>query len=183
MGQDGDAASRTDEASARAEVMTPSHGARGRLSALSQRAARAIAPLGSRGGAALSCLVVGLLHLPAFRYELISDDEAIYDAMGQVVSRGGVMYRDTVDHKPPGLVFTYATVRHTVEHFGGSFSQVLAGVHALGLVAAVITCAGLYGVARHVLAKRLWALPPLLYALVSVSNQPPTAWPSTGSSS
>jgi hypothetical protein len=153
--------------------MTPFHGARGQLCALFQRTQRAVGSLGSRSGAALSCLIVGLLHLPAFRYELISDDEAIYDAMGQVVSRGGVMYRDTVDHKPPGLVFTYASVRHTVEHFGGSFAQVLAGVHALGLVAAVITCAGLYGVARHMLARRLWALPPLLYALVSVSNQPP----------
>ena len=133
---------------------------------------RAVA-LGSAGGPALACLVVAFLHLPAFRYELISDDEAIYDAMGQVVSRGGVMYRDTVDHKPPGLVLTYASVRGVVEHFGGSFAHVLAAVHVLGLVAAVLTCAGLYLVTRHVLPKRLWALPPLLYALVSVSNQPP----------
>ncbi len=161
------------------EVMTAAPGGAVRLSALS---ARAIA-FGSGGGPALACLVVALLHLPAFRYELISVDDAFYDAMGHVVSLGGVMYGDTVDHKPPGLVFIYASVRGLVEHFGGSFSQVLAGVHVLGLVAAVLTCAGLYRVARHVLPKRLWALPPLLYALVSVSNQPPTVWRSTASCS
>ncbi len=154
---------------ARVEVMTAAPGRGVRMVSLSERAVA----FGSAGGPALACLVVAVLHLPAFRYELISDDEAIYDAMGQVVSRGGVMYRDTVDHKPPGLVLTYASVRGVVEHFGGSFSDVLAGVHVLGLIVAVLTCAGLYCVTRHVLPKRLWALPPLLYALVSVSNQPP----------
>jgi hypothetical protein len=154
---------------ARVDVVTEATGGGVRGSALSERAVA----FGSAGGPALACLVVALLHLPAFRYELISDDEAIYDAMGQVVSRGGVMYRDTVDHKPPGLVLIYASVRGVVEHFGGSFSDVLAGVHLLGLIAAVLTCTGLYGVARRVLPERLWALPPLLYALVSMSNQPP----------
>jgi hypothetical protein len=154
---------------ARVEVMTAAPGGRVGKGLLLER----WVALGAAGGPAVACVVVAFLHLPAFRYELISDDEAIYDAMAQVVSRGGVMYRDTVDHKPPGLVFAYASVRRAVEHFGGSFSQVLGGVHLLGLVAAVVTCAGLYGVARHVLDKRLWALPPLLYALVSVSNQPP----------
>jgi hypothetical protein len=143
-----------------------------KLTARTHLVKRAVA-FGSERGPVLACLLVAFLHLPAFRYELISDDEAIYDAMAQVVSRGGVMYRDTVDHKPPGLVFTYAGVRRVVEHFGGSFAEVLAGVHVLGLLAAVATCAGLYGVARHVLVKRLWALPPVLYALVSASNQPP----------
>jgi hypothetical protein len=113
------------------------------------------------------------LHLPAFRYDLISDDEAIYDAMAQVVVRGGVMYRDTVDHKPPGLVYTYGAVRHLVGSLGGTFSQVMAGVHLLGLLFAAATAAVLYGIALYLLGKRLAWIPPVLYALVSTSNQPP----------
>ncbi len=114
-----------------------------------------------------------LLHLPAFRYQLLSDDEAIYDAMAQVVSRGGVMYRDAVDHKPPGLVYTYAAVRSVVEHLGGGFPAVLAGVHLAGIAFVVATCWALHRVARHVLEPRLWGLPPLLYALFSAANIAP----------
>jgi hypothetical protein len=118
-------------------------------------------------------LVAAVLHLPAFRYELISDDEAIYDAMAQVVARGGVMYRDTVDHKPPGLVYTYAGVRWLVTHLGGTFPEVLASVHLLGLLFAAATSAVLYAIARRVLEPRLAWLAAILYALVSASNQPP----------
>jgi hypothetical protein len=114
-----------------------------------------------------------LLHLPGFRYDLISDDEAIYDAMAQVVARGGVMYRDTVDHKPPGLVYTYAAVRWVVDHLGGTFPEVLAGVHLVGLLVAAGTSAVLYAIASYVLDKRLAWIPAVLFALVSTSNQPP----------
>jgi hypothetical protein len=126
-----------------------------------------------KGGAAIAFALAAFLHLPGFRYDLISDDEAIYDAMAQVVSRGGVMYRDTVDHKPPGLVYSYAAVRWGVEHLGGGFPSVLAGVHLLGLLVAGATAAALYAVGRSVLEARLAWIPPLLYALVSASNQPP----------
>jgi len=124
-------------------------------------------------GPLVGCLAAVLLHLPAFRYQLLSDDEAIYDAMAQVVSRGGVMYRDTVDHKPPGLVYTYAAVRSVVEHLGGGFPLVLAAVHLVGLVFVVATCWALHRIARHVLEERLWGLPPLLYALASAANIAP----------
>jgi hypothetical protein len=113
------------------------------------------------------------LRLPTFRYPLVSDDEAIYDAMAQVVVRGGVMYRDTVDHKPPGLTYTYSAVRAVVAHLGGSFGAVLTGVHLLGLLVVVLTCVALHAIAREVLAPRLAALPPLLYAFASAASVPP----------
>lgn len=134
---------------------------------------RSIRPSPDAPGPLVGCLAALVLHLPAFRYQLLSDDEAIYDAMAQVVSRGGVMYRDTVDHKPPGLVYTYAAVRSVVEHLGGGFPLVLAGVHVLGLLFVVATCWALHRVARHVLEERLWGLPPLLYAVVSAANIAP----------
>jgi len=125
------------------------------------------------GAIAAAVGLSALLHLPAFRYDLISDDEAIYDAMAQVVARGGVMYRDTVDHKPPGLVYTYAAIRWVVDQLGGTFPQVLAGVHLVGLLVAAGTSAALYGIASYVLEKRLAWIPAVLFALVSTSNQPP----------
>jgi hypothetical protein len=134
---------------------------------------RSIRPRADAPGPLVGCLAAIVLHLPAFRYQLLSDDEAIYDAMAQVVSRGGVMYRDTVDHKPPGLAYTYAAVRSAVEHLGGGFPLVLTGVHLVGLVVVVATCWALHRVARHVLEERLWGLPPLLYALVSAANIAP----------
>lgn len=130
------------------------------------------APWGGYGVAATSAVAV-LLRLPTFRYPLVSDDEAIYDAMAQVVVRGGTMYRDTVDHKPPGLVYTYSAVRSLVEHLGGSFGAVMAGVHATGILVVVLTCLALHAIARETLEPRLTPLPPLLYAFASAASVPP----------
>jgi hypothetical protein len=68
---------------ARVEVMTAAPAGRVRKGPLLER----WVALGAAGGPAVACAVVAFLHLPALRYELISDDEAIYDAMAQVVSR------------------------------------------------------------------------------------------------
>jgi hypothetical protein len=122
---------------------------------------------------AAACLAAVVLRLPTFRYPLVSDDEAIYDAMAQVVTRGGVMYRDAVDHKPPGLTYTYSAIRALVEHLGGSFAAVLASVHVFGILAVVLTCVALHAVAREVLEPRLATIPPLLYAFTSAASVPP----------
>jgi hypothetical protein len=111
-----------------------------------------------------------VLRLPAFRYDVISDDEAIYDAMARTLAAGGVMYRDAVDHKPPGLAYSYALL-HRLS--GGDGALAMALVHLLGMLAAVGTCLALYAIAKRVLRPSLWALPPLLYAIVSVCKQPP----------
>jgi hypothetical protein len=122
---------------------------------------------------ALACALAAFLRLPAFRYRLLSDDEAIYDAMAQVVVRGGTMYRDTVDHKPPGLVYTYSAVRALVDHVGGSFGDVMAAIHATGIVFVVLTCVALYFIAREVLEPRLACVPSFLYACTSAVAVPP----------
>ncbi len=113
------------------------------------------------------------LRLPTFRYPLVSDDEAIYDAMAQVIVRGGTMYRETVDHKPPGLVYTYSVVRAVVTSLGGSFAAVMEGVHVFGVVTVVLTCLALHAIARECLSPRLAQVPPLLYAIASATSVPP----------
>lgn len=130
-------------------------------------------PRSHRARLALACLACALVRLPAFRYDVLSDDEAIYDAMARVVTDGGVMYRDTVDHKPPGLVLAYATAQRIVRALGGGIgAHGMDAVHLLGLLAAVATGLALYGIGRRLLAPSLWLLPPLLYGLVSAAKQP-----------
>lgn len=124
-------------------------------------------------GLGTACLIAVGLRLPTLRYPLVSDDEAIYDAMAQVVVRGGTMYRDTVDHKPPGLTYTYSAVRELVTHLGGSFGAVMASVHLLGIAVVVLTCITLHAIALEVLEPRLAALPALLYAFASAASVPP----------
>jgi len=114
-------------------------------------------------------LLCAALRLPALEYGVISDDEAIYDAMAGTLASGGVMYRDAVDHKPPGLAYTYALLHRVAD---GDGVRAMALVHLLGLAAAVATCLVLFGIARRTLREPLWAVPPLLYAVFSACKQP-----------
>ena len=125
-----------------------------------------------------ACVIAILLRLPLFRYPLVSDDEAIYDAMARVVAHGGTMYADTVDHKPPGLVYTYSAIRWLIDHVGGPSSLVMNAVHAVGILVVVLTCLALHAIARELLPKgraELATVPPLLYALASAASVPPDA--------
>lgn len=129
----------------------------------------------SRGGRALwlalACAV--LLRLPALRYDVLSDDEAIYHAMAMELRQGGVEYRETVDHKPPGLASTYAAVEQLAVALGGTAEGLgLDFVHLLGALASAATCLLLFLIARRTLSEPLWPYPPMLYAVVSTAMQP-----------
>jgi hypothetical protein len=126
-------------------------------------------PASTRTRLVAACLLCAALRLPALEYGVISDDEAIYDAMAGTLASGGVMYRDTVDHKPPGLAYTYALLHRVA---GGNGARAMALVHLLGLAAAVATCLALFGIARRTLRESLWAVPSLLYAVISACKQP-----------
>lgn len=129
----------------------------------------------SRGGRSLWLVLAlaVLLRLPALRYDVISDDEAIYHAMAMELRAGGVMYRETVDHKPPGLAYSYAAVERLGVALGGTAEGLgLDLVHLLGAAAAAATCLLLFFIARRTLAAPLWPYPPLLYAVVSTTMQP-----------
>jgi hypothetical protein len=91
----------------------------------------------------IALIVTGVLRLPAFRWDVISNDEAISDAMGHDIALGGVVYRSTVGHKPPALADTYAAARAISAAAGGGGATAMTLVHALGLLAAVGTAAAL----------------------------------------
>ena len=50
------------------------------------------------------------LRFPSFLTPFTSDDEAAYAAMAQILLKGGSIYRDAVDHKPPMTVWLYSGV-------------------------------------------------------------------------
>jgi hypothetical protein len=117
----------------------------------------------------IACLATVLLRAPSFRFGVISDDEAIYSAMAQELHAGGVMYRDTVDHKPPGLAYTYATADSIAR---GDVARGMNVVHAIGLLAALGSCLAIDGIARVVLAPELAGVAALLYAVTSAAKIP-----------
>lgn len=117
-------------------------------------------------------LLTALLHLPGLCWPVACDDEGTYEAMAHVINRGGVMYKDALDHKPPGLAYTYAAVQRITGTTAPSELGLLA-VHALGVLVAVLTAWGLTLVARQFLPPALAAWPALVYA---VSSSAKFAW-------
>jgi hypothetical protein len=83
--------------------------------------------------------------------------------MARVVNSGGVMYRDALDHHPPGSVYVYAAVERWLH-------ASIAGVHVIGLLFTVLTSFGLFLVARELLRRELWWLPPALYGIVTTAK-------------
>ena len=115
-----------------------------------------------------ACVACILLRGPAFRYGAISDDEAIYDTMAQEIVAGGVLYKHTVDHKPPGVVYTYAAL----ESLSGNGRHRIAFVHLFGILVVLGTCFGLHFVGRQILSPPFEVVPPLLYAVISTTKVP-----------
>lgn len=83
-------------------------------------------------------LLLGLLlRLPVFARPLISDDEAIYAVTADAMRRGGVLYRDVVDHKPPAIYDVYLA---SAGLLGAYNTQ---GAHGLVVLAALVCGAAL----------------------------------------
>ncbi|HEY4185958.1 MAG TPA: hypothetical protein VGP07_12870 [Polyangia bacterium] len=91
--------------------------------------------------AVLAIFVLGiLLRLPAFLRPLLSDDEAIYATTADAMTRGELLYRDVVDHKPPLIYHVYQA------GFAAFGRYDVQGAHALVLLAVLLTAALLLAV-------------------------------------
>jgi hypothetical protein len=60
------------------------------------------------GACTLALIAAFVAHLPGAFRSLFDSDEAVIATMGMVVSRGGTLYRDVIDRKPPLAPFLYA---------------------------------------------------------------------------
>src|SRR3954471_4747741 len=82
----------------------------------------------------LATFVLGvLLRVPTFSRPLLSDDEAIYAATADALTRGDLLYRDVVDHKPP---FIYHVYQAGFAALGRYNTQ---GAHALVVLSVLLT--------------------------------------------
>jgi hypothetical protein len=82
---------------------------------------------------AATFLLGAFLRLPTFGRALLSDDEAIYAATAGELVRGGLLYRDVVDHKPPLIYHVYQA---GFAALGGYNTH---GAHALVILAVLLT--------------------------------------------
>jgi hypothetical protein len=79
-------------------------------------------------------LAVGLLtHLPGLVQDLFNSDEASLATMGMVIDRGGELYHETGDRKPPIVPYLYAAV------FSATDGQSLPPVRLVGVLSVVAT--------------------------------------------
>lgn len=101
----------------------------------------------------LAVFVLGVvLRLPTFGRAMLSDDEAIYATTADALSRGDLLYRDVVDHKPPAIYHVY---RAGFALFGAYQTH---GAHLFVVVAVLVTAAFLFFIRRDASAGRGGAL-------------------------
>ena len=94
--------------------------------------------------AVLAVFALGvLLRLPTFGRALLSDDEAIYATTADAMARGDRLYRDVVDHKPPGIYHVYQAGFAVLGRYDTQ------GAHALVLLAVLVTAGFLLGIKRR----------------------------------
>jgi hypothetical protein len=100
-----------------------------------------------------------LVHVPGYLHQLFDSDEAAIATAGMVVERGGTLYRDAIDRKPPIPAFVYAG------SFWSTASRDLRPLHvvaALCLAGAAVILA--YGARRAGGASAGWWAAGLLIA-------------------
>ena len=95
-------------------------------------------------GAAVLLGITAALRAPSFARAYLSDDEAIYAAVGRAVAAGARLYVDAVDHKPPAIYWLYA-VAHRVG--GDDVAMVL--LHGLLIAVVWATALVLGAIARR----------------------------------
>ena len=85
---------------------------------------------------ALTALSVGL-HAPGFVVRLFNSDEASLASMAMVINRGGTLYHNTADRKPPIVPYVYAAVFRVTGSLDIRYVRFVAAI-AVGLTAALL---------------------------------------------
>jgi len=121
-----------------------------------------------RWGLVAVALVMSLgLHLPGMLVHLFNSDESSLATMAMVIDRGGRMYHETADRKPPAVPYLYAAV------FGVTGSRDLRPVRGVAALAVAATALLLAGEAerRYRSRRAAWAC-AILFLLGSAAFFP-----------
>ena len=95
------------------------------------------------GTVLLFVIVAFAVHAPGLSNKVFNSDEAYLATQAQVINRGGRLYVDTVDRKPPVVPYLYAAT------FRVTGSDGLLAVRVLGIGADVLTALLLAALARR----------------------------------
>ncbi len=98
----------------------------------------------TRTGSVALLGLTAALRAPSFARVYLSDDEAIYAAVGRAVAAGGRLYVDAVDHKPPAIYWLYGAA----SRLAGDRAD-MALVHALLILVVWATALVLGAVTRR----------------------------------
>src|ERR1700693_3194942 len=122
---------------------------------------------GVRLWAALSVVVIVLVHVPSFLHRLMDGDEAIYGSIAALMNAGGTLYANGgVDNKPPGIFWVYAATFH----LAGNYQ--MTAVHAVGLLVLLATCGLLFIIGRSLAGVRAGLLSALMYGILTGAGNP-----------
>jgi hypothetical protein len=98
---------------------------------------------------ALAIFALGAaLRAPTFLRPMLSDDEAIYATTADALARGGQLYRDVVDHKPPLIYHLYQAGFALAGPYGTQ------GAHLLVVLSVLLTAGLLFAMAAGERAAR-----------------------------
>ncbi len=93
--------------------------------------------------ALLATFLLGVgLRVPTFSRAMLSDDEAIYATTADAMARGDRLYRDVVDHKPPGIYHVYQAGFAALGRYNTH------GAHALVVLSVLLTAGFLFAISE-----------------------------------
>ncbi len=120
---------------------------------------QALTPVGPRGAAIGVVAVLLVTHLPALLPQSTIQDEAVYVVVAREMLRGGRLYVDVVDRKPPLLFWVYEGILRV---FG---THNWPALHLVGVLWVLATMWGLYVVGRRLAGVPAGLVAALLYAV------------------
>ncbi|MGB2757316.1 MAG: DolP-mannose mannosyltransferase [Acidimicrobiia bacterium] len=124
---------------------------------------------GTRRFPGLLFSIVAVLHLPGFFLKIFDNDEAYIATVARVMSRGGTLYVDAVDRKPPGAFLIYQALAAIT----GSTALWIPRV--AGMTAHTMTAILVWRIAARVAGTRAAAVAGVLSALSSAALLPADA--------
>lgn len=104
-------------------------------------------------------IVIILVNLPVLN-QPFGRDQGIFAYIGDGILNGSVPYRDSWDHKPPGIAFLYALSFSL-------FGRAMTSIHLLETIFVLATGIIIYFLAKRLINERTGFLSALVYGLTS----------------
>jgi 4-amino-4-deoxy-L-arabinose transferase-like glycosyltransferase len=108
----------------------------------------------------LAIAVVALSVRLTFLHEPFERDEGFYSAIGQVILRGGIPYRDAIDMKPPGVFYVYAFAMTL-------FGKTTESIRIFTAIYSLLTMGGVFWLGRSLFGSKAGLFAAFFFAVFS----------------